>query len=797
MTTIASTQKSPLDQLLANYRPSDGVSDELFFPDGRIRPAWQSFLDHVSGLTADDLLSRFGRGDQYLRDAGVFYRQYGAGDSVERTWPLSHIPVVIDGEEWQWISEGLIQRADLLEEVCADLYGENRLVAGGHLPASLIGTSREWLRPMVGVRPRSGHFLHFLAFEMGRGPDGTWWVLGDRTQAPSGAGFALENRMATSLTFADYFKQADVERLVGFFRQFRQTLRELSGDAFDEATILTPGPMTDTYFEHTYTARYLGMNLLEGEDLVVDNGRVLMRTVEGPKPISVIWRRLDAAFADPLELDETSRLGTPGLVNAVRNGSVTMINALGAGVLEMRAFLAFLPRISRFLRGEDLKIPNIATWWCGQPNEHAHVLDNFDRMMVSRAGSTRLPFEVDGRTAIAGRFTDGSDASVADWIRQHGPNLVGQEAVKLSTSPAFVDDQIVARPMSLRVFLLRTGDGWQVMPGGYARIGRTEDPTALTMQHGGSVSDVWVLHKHTVTKDGVLDGRKQPYLRVQPGLLPSRAADNLFWLGRYVERAEFVIRMLRAYHVRLSEFSDNNAALLQTFAQFLGTYGIDPAIEGAAGLSGILSSTMGTAGKVRDRFSIDGWAALHDVANTPLQGYPPGMETAAQMGVLLRKLNGFSGLVHENMYRFTGWRFLTVGRSLERAHGILAMLAVLADDEAPDGALDLAIEVGDSLMTHRRRYAISSTHASVVDLLALDEMNPRSALYHLAEIKRQNDYLPGAAKNGQLSDLSKSILKTYTGLAVETADRFASAQARHHAAQISDLSELISRHYFR
>ena len=792
----------PLDQLLANYQPPDGVADELYFPDGRVRPVWQNFLNHVSGQTADELLNRFGRGDQYLRDAGVFYRQYSADESVERTWPLSHIPVLIDGDEWQWISEGLVQRADLLEEICADLYGANRLVTEGHLPSSLIASSREWLRPMVGVTPRSGSFLHFLAFEIGRGPDGTWWVLGDRTQAPSGAGFALENRVATSLAFADYFKEANIERFAGFFRQFRQTLREMSGDAFDQATIMTPGPMNDTYFEHTYIARYLGMNLLEGEDLIIEDGQVMMRTVEGPKPISVIWRRLDAAFSDPLELEEKSRLGTPGLVNAIRNGNVSMINALGAGVLEMRALLAFMPRICEHLRGESLKIPNVATWWCGQPSEHAHVLENFDRMMVSWARSISLPFEVDGETAIAGRFTDGSDMPVADWINARGPDLVGQEAVKLSTSPAFVDGQIVARPMSLRVFMLRTSDGWQVMPGGYARIGRTEDPTALTMQHGGSVSDVWVMRNHPVSKEGVLDGTKKPYLRVQPGLLPSRAADNLFWLGRYVERAEFVIRLLRAYHVRLAETSDTNSALLQALGGFLQTYGVDPtsvgpSSSGTAGLGEILDNAMNAAGKIRDRFSTDGWAALHDVANTAFDGFPPGMETANQMGVLLRKLSGFSGLVHENMYRFAGWRFLTIGRSLERAHGILAMVAILADENAPEGALDLAIEIGDSVMTHRRRYAITTTHESVVDLLALDEMNPRSAIYHLTEIKRQVEYLPGANTNGQMSDLSKSILKAHTALAVQTADQLTSAQANYHAAQISDLSELISRHYFR
>ncbi len=424
-------------RLLANYRPPPGVADELLDPQGEIRPVWRQFVSHIARLSPDELASRFARGDQYLRDAGVFFRQYGADGPSERAWPLAHIPVLLEEDEAARIAQGLIQRADLLEAVLADLYGPNRLVAEGHLPARLIAGSREWLRPLVGLTPRGGHFLHFIAFEIGRGPDGTWWVLGDRTQAPSGAGFALENRVATARIYADLYAEANVHRLAGFFRTFRDALQGLSHAPDSRVAILTPGPLNDTYYEHAYITRYLGFMLLEGEDITVENGRVMVRTVAGLRPVSVLWRRLDAAFADPLELDATSRLGTPGLVGAVRQGSVTLVNALGSGILETRALLAFLPRIARALTGEPLILPNIATWWCGQKAERDHVRANKDRMMIGPALSTRLPFEPDDTTVLGARFRDKARASFDSWLETDGADLVGQEAVMLSTTPAY------------------------------------------------------------------------------------------------------------------------------------------------------------------------------------------------------------------------------------------------------------------------------------------------------------------------------------------------------------------------
>ncbi|HEU0221765.1 MAG TPA: circularly permuted type 2 ATP-grasp protein, partial [Paracoccaceae bacterium] len=345
------------------YRPLPGIPDEMMSERGEVRPAWKPLICALARMRPEEIDQRFSRADQYLRDAGVFYRVYGESGANERDWPLSHLPLLIEETEWNRIAEGLVQRIELLERVLADIYGPGRLVAEGHLPPSLIAASPEFLRPLVGVTPAGGHFLHFCCFELGRGADGGWRVLGDRTQAPSGAGFALENRVATTRAFSDIYSEMHVHRLAGFFRTFRDAMQGLRRTSEGRVAILTPGPLNETYYEHAYIARYLGFMLLQGEDLLIVDGRAMVRTVAGLRPIDVIWRRLDSIFADPLELNQDSRLGTPGLVSAVRQGTVAMVNALGSGILEMRALLAFLPRLAPVLIGEDLKLPSIATWW--------------------------------------------------------------------------------------------------------------------------------------------------------------------------------------------------------------------------------------------------------------------------------------------------------------------------------------------------------------------------------------------------------------------------------------------------
>jgi uncharacterized circularly permuted ATP-grasp superfamily protein/uncharacterized alpha-E superfamily protein len=780
-----------------DYKPLGGAADEMLGPDGTVRPVWKHFVDSLLRMDDAELEVRIAKADRYLRDAGVFYRAYGGGASnTERSWPLSHVPVLIDGREWQELSEGLIQRADLLERIIADIYSENRLVQEGFLPPALIAGNPEFLRPLVDIKPVGGHYLHFIAFEIGRGPDGNWWVLADRTQAPSGAGFALENRVATTRAFSDVYAETHVHRLASFFGAFREALQGHKKHTDDRIAVLTPGPANETYFEHAYIARYLGFMLLEGEDLAVVNGQVMVRTVAGLKPVSVLWRRLDANYADPLELDQRSQIGTPGMVQAVRAESVTIVNALGSGLLETRALLAFMPAICHHLMGEDLKLPSIATWWCGQKSERDHVARNLDRMVIGPAFS-RTPFFDDAGESVPGASMKEKRADFLARLEQEGGRLVGQEIVKLSTTPAFVGGKLSPRPMSLRVFAARTRDGWQIMPGGFARIGASEDVAAIAMQKGGSVADVWIV-SDTPVKWSTLLPSEESFTRNMPGSLPSRAADNLFWLGRYIERAEGALRILRAWHGRFAEYADRDQPLLANVSAYLARLDIDTEETVPESLVMNISSALYSASNIRDRFSADGWLALNDLAKTAREfreKVQPGDDATTAMTVLLRKLAGFAGLVHENMYRFTGWRFLSIGRYLERGLHMSRLLGHLSGPDAPDGALDMLIEIGDSVMTHRRRYNVATARLTVTDLLALDPLNPRSILYQLDEIKAEVEQLPNAIVNGQMSPFYRDALRLYSTLALMTPEGMTGDVYQRLEADMEHFSDLLARNY--
>ena len=782
---------------MLGYSAMPGVADEMLDIDGRIRPVWQPFVNALARMDERELHERFARTDRYLRDAGVFYRDYGAQGSSERNWPISHIPVLIHESEWETVSKGLIQRANLLEQVVSDFYGENRLVQEGYVPPSLLASNPEYLRPLAGVKPAGGHYLHFCSFEIGRGPDGNWWVLSDRTQAPSGAGFALENRVATTRAFSDIYAETHVHRLASFFGGFRDALQARRKHPDERIAVLTPGPANETYFEHAYIARYLGFMLLEGEDLTVVNDRVMVRTVAGLKPIGVLWRRLDASYTDPLELDQNSHIGTPGMVEALRSGSLSIVNALGTGILETRALLSFMPAICRRLLGEDLSMPSIATWWCGQQSERAHVASNIERMVIGPAYS-RLPFFDDnGQSVLGSSLRETARDSIGDWLASDGQKLVGQEVVTLSTTPAYVDGKLVPRPMSLRVFAARTQDGWQVMPGGFARIGRSNDVAAIAMQAGGSAADVWIVSDKPVERTTLLPAEEN-FMRNMPGSLPSRAADNLFWLGRYIERSEGALRILRAWHARFAESADPNQPLLAHVTEYLETVDIDAEEPVPASLLSNLNSAIYSASNIRDRFSPDGWLALNDLAKTARRfqsKISAGDDATHAMTVLLRKLAGFAGLVHENMYRFTGWRFLAIGRYLERGLHMTRLLGHMSGPDAPDGSYDMLLEIGDSVMTHRRRYNVNTAGLTVMDLLALDPLNPRSILFQLNEIRTEVEQLPNAFVNGQMSPFYRETMRLHSGLAVMTPENMTVAVYRQLEKDLEHLSDLLAQTY--
>lgn len=784
---------------LSRYRTLPGAADELLDDAGGVRPAWARLAGMLEGLDAEALDQRLARAHQYMRDAGVYYRVHAGLGSAEREWPLAPLPVLLPESDWRAIGQGLVQRAELLERVCADLYGDHALVRDGLIPPELIAANPEFLRPLVGITPRDGHYLHFCAFELGRGPDGRWWVLGDRTQAPSGAGFALENRVATMRAFPDLPEGMHVHRLAGFFRRFRSALVALAGGQDDAIAILTPGQHNETYYEHAWIARYLGVLLLEGEDLTVRNGVPMVRTVAGLQPISVLWRRMDAAFMDPLELRPDSWIGTPGIVGALRDGNALALNALGSGLLESRALQAFLPGICRALTGAELALPGIATWWCGQPAERDEAIAQLDRMMLGPALSTRLPYDDPDATLHSDALDPDDRARLLSLLRSDGASWVAQETVTLSTTPTWVDGRLEARPFVLRCFLARTANGWEVMPGGFARIGAQADARAIAMQRGGQAADVWIVADAAVEQDSLFPAAgAHMHRRSHAGALPSRAAENLLWLGRYTERAEAVARILRAYHVRLAESQRHPPPVLETLREYLDWSEVDVAQPVPEGLLQCLDAAATSAGRIRDRFSPDGWSALNDLTRTAhrfAERVEAGDDASRAVTVLLRKLAGFSGLLHENMYRSLGWRFLEIGRRLERGLQTASLLALLGREDAPAGLEQAVLEIGDSVMTHRARYGVQARVHSVLDLLALDPANPRAVMFQLEVLREQFAQLPVRTQDG-MPGFAREALRLHTALSTRDAGSLLPQDLAQVSNRIAGLYGQLAQDYF-
>ena len=517
------------------------------------------------------------------------------------------------------------------------------------------------------------------------------------------------------------------------------------------------------------------------------------------KPVSVLWRRLDASFADPLELRYDSHIGTPGMVEALRAGSISMINALGTGIMETRALAAFMPRLCKHLLGTGLELPEIATWWCGQGAEREFVLDNFDQLMIGPAFSTQLPFDDLRGTALGASMTAEQKADLKTRIAKDGGAYVGQEPVRLSTAPVYVDGKLEPRPITLRVYAARTDEGWTIMPGGFARVGSTTDTSALAMQRGGQAADVWVLSSKPVEQVSLLPREGEKLLRNAPGNLPSRAADNLIWLGRYAERCEATVRILRAYNARLAELSKPDLPILTHCAALLETLDVDATEAMPQGLLSSIDSAVHSAGQIRDRFSPDGWLALTDLQKTAQRfaaRIDTGDDATRAMTVLLRKLAGFSGLVHENMYRFAGWRFLELGRRLERAMQLARITGWLTAPEAPDGSVEMLLEIGDSVMSHRHRYSVTAGALSAVDLLVLDPLNPRSVLFQLADLREQIEALPGGIDDEQLSPAAKLALEIHTDLVIAEASNLTPERLGRLADDLGMLSSLIAAAYF-
>jgi uncharacterized circularly permuted ATP-grasp superfamily protein/uncharacterized alpha-E superfamily protein len=798
-------------QWTRDYVRLPGIPDEYIAQDGAPREVWTRFFDAFASLTPGDIEKRFGAADRHLREAGVTYR--APGETADRLWPLSHLPLLIDEAEWQQLCEGVVQRAKLIELVLGDLYGEGRLIAEGAVPAAAIAGSAEYLRSVCGIKPPGGRYLNLYAADVGRGPDGRWWVLGDRTQAPSGAGYALENRLVLSRAFASLYKSMNVERVAPFFEAFRESLRASADRDEPRIGLLTPGAFSETYFEHATLARYLGFLLVEGDDLAVSGDRIHIRTVAGLKRLDVLLRRVDSNFLDPLELDASSQLGVPGLIDVVRKDGVVVANMPGSGVMEARALLGFLPSLSKKLLGEDLKMPHIATWWCGQKSARVEVLSRLDDFAIEGAYVRGVPGFPGNGPVLASELSAVERERLKTAINNRGIDYVGQELVRLSTTPVWDRGRITPRPFVLRVFAAATPDGWTVMPGGFCRIAEQLDARAVSMGDGARAADVWVVSDKAVSPKTLLPASDNVRIRRVAGVLPSRAADNLFWLGRYLERAEATLRLVRALGLQRDDSRGASSHhSVERIARLLVAWGATSsgartqsarmaaeALQAEDKFGSALSlvrAAQRTATGLRERLSPDAWQVITEMtARLAVEADDDdGVVSAAEL--TLQELSSFAGLSQENMNRAAGWRFLDMGRRAERAINTARFARQFAYEDAGDEDLDILLTLVDCQITYRSRYLVAPLLTPVRDLVVLDPYNPRSVAFQVSALNDHIASLPTLKEGGLIERPHRLAVALQAALTTGEAATFDTKSLFALEQDLLNLADAIGSHYF-
>lgn len=763
------------EELLARAAPPEpGAHDELRRPDGRLREPWSRFAAWLPrealGAELDHRLHGVG---EAIRADGVTHNVYADGAGTDaREWSLELLPLLVEPQDWAVIERGIEQRARLLDTLLADVYGPQRVLHEALLPPSLLLRHPGYLRPLLGAAPPGGLHLHVAAFDIARGPDGRWSVVAQRTQSPSGLGYVLHNRLLVSRQFPDAFRELRVQHIASSYRRLLDTVEaqaaEVAGGATPRVALLTPGPYNETYFEQAYLARYLGVPLVEGGDLTVRGEAVFLKTVEGLEPVHALLRRLDDDFCDPLELRADSTLGVPGLLQAVRAGRVVMANALGSAFLESPALEGFLPGIARRLLGEDLALPSLPTWWCGEDAAWRVVRE-------AQAGKVWRPaFPVAGADPLPASGVHDVERDPEAWALQ--------DPLRFSRAPLWQAGRLAARPALLRVYAIADAQRrWHVLPGGLTRVAAGE---SVSMQHGGTSLDTWVMTDGPVDTFSMLTGRLSVAdLRARRAPVPSRTAENLYWLGRYTERCEHLVRLARATLNLIDADADAAPPVLEALSTLavrmgLAPWGVPAAVrspqhfersvlagladaEGATSIAFNLQALVRAAGALRERLSPEHWGLMRAMREEflPHQGglfVPTPAEAMAALDHLGVQLAAVTGAQSDRMTRDHGWRLLTVGRFVERLVAAGSQLEVLLQGPALlDGGagVDLLLELFDSTITYRARFQRHHDLIALADLLVLDDANPRALACVLRRLRTELRKLPGAGHDALLAHL--------------------------------------------
>ena len=782
--------------LTDGYRVAPGGYDELVDSSGTTRRHWEPLLRALGMLDPATRALRIEQLNARVRETGIAHDLFSDPTSASQPWRVDLVPLIMPAQEWRALERALIQRARLFEGILADVYGPQTLIASGAIPHQLLFSDPSYLRPCRDLRPGSG-FIQFLATDIARGPDGRWRVIDTHAETPAGIGYALANRMVHTNVAGDLFSTCNALRLAPFFQQLQANLARRADRPDPTIALLTPGPRHNDFFSHAYLARYLGLLLVEGGDLRVTGDRVSLKTLHGLMPIDLIVRCIAGGVADPLELDSSGFAGPVGLLQAVRRRPDLIVNGLGAAFAENRGLSAYLPKLATKILGEDLLIADGPRWWLGDAASRDHVLANLENVVIRPAHEG---------TARPGRAIPGIDPArleptaldtLLQEIEIRGASLVAEEKVGFGTTPSLTPAGLAPKPYAVRLFVAATSNGFAVLPGGLAM---TVDPdlTVSLSAPDGEARDVWVISEATPPPHTSLWRPTIEAARVQraPQDLPSRAADNLFWLGRYTERADWTMRVLRICLSRLqedsatrqelgasrtsleillskedgkvpAEWESTDPALIQRLARNLMT-----SADWYYGLPRTLDNIHRVAGITRDRLSLEAWRTLNAFYASRrwrADAMPTTVGDSLQLiDDGLRMLAAFHGLTHENMTRNFGWSFLDMGRRLSRAYNLAEVLLGIFGKSRPredeTGNLLFALELADSFITYRSRYRLAPLLPLVLDLLLIDERNPRSIGFQLASLADHIDTLPQSSRRGGRIEEQRTALSLLTSV---------------------------------
>lgn len=804
---------------------SDSYSyNELLKDDGSLRPHWQTFFNSFSAIEPAQMQDRAQDILRFLKENGVTYNVYGDSGGLSRPWHLDVIPFLISEPEWQIIEAGLIQRATLFDLILKDLYSEQKLIKEGFLPLDLIYNHAGFLRQCSGIKLPGNKSLVMYAADMARSPDGKIWVLNDRTQAPSGSGYALENRLAIARILPELFSGLKVRHLSPFFIELRSTLQSLAppGTPNPRIVILTPGPNNETYFEHSYLSSQLGYTLVQGQDLMVKDNHVWLKTLSGLEKVDVIIRRVDDNYCDPLELKEDSHLGVSGLLQAVRSGNVAIANPLGCSILENPGLMGYLPGIARHLLGEELKLPTIATWWCGEAKALNYVLANIETLVIKKIYKES---NVSTSVNTAG-LSEKNLENLKQEIISKPYMYVGQEKISFSSTPSLIKGRIEPRNVLFRTFLVSNKDGYSCMTGGLGRTAADPGNFVISNQLGGFSKDTWIISPepgYTLSTNRDVLKTKKPALAA---VLPSHTAENLFWVGRYAERVLGNARFLRTLmqlvvegnRLQFENDLKTEALLLKALTAYTFTWpgftkegetekfenpwpeftDIIFNLKRPGSLSYNFSLFTNAVNTVRDHWSTDTWRVLKGMEDDWEEAATSQLTHFRMVGALdnlITSMVAFIGLNRESISREQGWTLLDTGRKMEQSLLLINMLqATLTEthtEEVEYNLLEAVLKSNESLMNYRYKYKVHIQLSLVLDLMLLDTKNPRSLMYQLERLKAYLSGLPKTEQNSHsLEKHERLILRALTLL--QLADKAQWTQTDRKTGTYKELADLLT-----